>query len=219
MDKKKHIGKINSDDISYHDYGFKISKIDEDCVLPKTFVRDITEITGTGEIDYYYGLNWSTKERVKWSEEKKKKLLLRFRIYTKRLGGRPLLKIEEKRNKKKLIYFTQREFEKLKAEAERTKYLDFNTYLRARIFDRKITILTEDKNLREYFYQLAKIGYNINQIAHYLNSHKEENLTLNNEQMQILKDLKSALMDINLYLRSEREKGINNTLSTEKRKQ
>jgi hypothetical protein len=36
----------------------------EDCVLPKTFVDDITEITGTGEIDYYYGLNWSTKERV-----------------------------------------------------------------------------------------------------------------------------------------------------------
>ncbi len=206
MGKVKHIGKIKSDDIAYNDYGFKISKIDEDCVLPKTFVSDITEITGTGEIDYYYGLNWSTKERVKWSVENKKKLLLQFQLYVKRLGGRPPIEEEEKRNKKKTICFTEREYEKLKTEAEKTRSRDFNAYLRARILDKKITILTEDKNLGELIFQLAKIGNNINQIAHYLNINKEENPTLNNEQIQILKNIESALVDVNLSLRSEKGK-------------
>ena len=206
MGKVKHIGKIKSDDISYNDYGFKISKIDEDCVLPKTFVSDITEITGTGEIDYYYGLNWSTKERVKWSLENKKKLFLQFQLYVKRLGGRPPIEEKEKRNKKKTICFTEREYEKLKTEAEKTRSRDFNAYLRARILDKKITILTEDKNLGELIFQLAKIGNNINQIAHYLNINKEENPTLNNEQIQILKNIESALVDVNLSLRSEKGK-------------
>lgn len=206
MGKVKHIGKIKSDDIAYNDYGFKISKIDEDCVLPKTFVSDITEITGTGEIDYYYGLNWSTKERVKWSVENKKKLLLQFQLYVKRLGGRPTIEEKEKRNKKKTICFTEREYEKLKTEAEKTRSRDFNAYLRARILDKKITILTEDKNLGELIFQLAKIGNNINQIAHYLNINKEENPTLNNEQIQILKNIESALVDVNLSLRSEKGK-------------
>lgn len=206
MGKVKHIGKIKSDDIAYNDYGFKISKIDEDCVLPKTFVSDITEITGTGEIDYYYGLNWSTKERVKWSLENKKKLFLQFQLYVKRLGGRPPIEEKEKRNKKKTICFTEREYEKLKTEAEKTRSRDFNAYLRARILDKKITILTEDKNLGELIFQLAKIGNNINQIAHYLNINKEENPTLNNEQIQILKNIESALVDVNLSLRSEKGK-------------
>lgn len=206
MGKVKHIGKIKSDDISYNDYGFKISKIDEDCVLPKTFVSDITEITGTGEIDYYYGLNWSTKERVKWSVENKKKLLLQFQLYVKRLGGRPPIEEKEKRNKKKTICFTEREYEKLKTEAEKTRSRDFNAYLRARIMNKKITILTEDKNLSKLIFQLARIGTNINQIAHYLNINKEENPTLNNEQIQILKNIESALVDVNLSLRSEKGK-------------
>lgn len=219
MGKVKHIGKIKSDDISYNGYGFKISKIDEDCVLPKTFVGDITEITGTGEIDYYYGLNWSTKERVEWSVENKKKLLLQFQMYAKRLGGRPPIEEKEKRNKKKTICFTEREYEKLKTEAEKTRSKDFNAYLRARILDKKITILTEDKNLSKLLFQLAKIGNNINQIAHFFNIKKEENPSMNNEQIIILNDIKSLLMDIAINLKSEREKGINNTLSTEKRKQ
>jgi hypothetical protein len=42
---------------------------------------------------------------------------------------------------------------------------------------------------------------------------------MNNEQIIILNDIKSLLMDIAINLKSEREKGINNTLSTEKRKQ
>lgn len=206
MGKVKHIGKIKSDDISYNGYGFKISKIDEDCVLPKTLVGDITEITGTGEIDYYYGLNWSTKERVEWSVENKKKLLLQFQMYAKRLGGRPPIEEKEKRNKKKTICFTEREYEKLKTEAEKTRSKDFNAYLRARILDKKITILTEDKNLSKLIFQLARIGTNINQIAHYLNINKEENPTLNNEQIQILKNIESALVDVNLSLRSEKGK-------------
>ena len=187
----KHLCKIKSDDIVLNEYGFKIPKIDEHCVLPKTFVRDITEIVGSGEIEYYYGLNWLTKERVGWTKEKMEKLLYCFQSYTKRLGGRPT--IEEKRNKKMLLCFTEKEWAMLKANAEKTEYKDFSSYLRARIFNRKITILTEDKNLVHLIYQLAKIGTNINQIARYFNTKKEENSSMNNEQITILNDIKSVL--------------------------
>lgn len=197
---KKRIGKIKSDDIRYNQYGFQIPSIDENFILPTSFKEVITDITGEGEIDYYYGLNWSTKEKISWTDEQKKKLLLQFRKYANRQGGRPIS--EDKRNKRVTIYFTQKEIENLKSIAQKTKIKDFNSYLRTRIFDNKISIQTEDKNLTELMFQLAKIGNNLNQIAHYFNIKKEENPTINDEQIKTFKELKTVLYDINLQCKS-----------------
>ena len=197
---KRRIGRIKSDDIRYNQYGFQIPSIDETFVLPSSFKEEITAITGNGDVDYYYGLNWSTKEKISWTDEQKKKLLLQFRKYANRQGGRPVL--EDKRNKRITILFTQKEIENLKSVAQKTKMKDFNSYLRARIFNNKLSIQTEDKNLTNLVFQLAKIGNNLNQIAHYFNIRKEENPTINDEQIKTFKELKTVLYDINLQCKN-----------------
>ena len=200
-DNKKRIGKINPDDIRYNQYGFQIPTIDENFVLPLSFNKEISEITGEGEVDYYYGLNWSTKEKVIWTDELKKKLLLQFRKYAKKQGGRPIS--EEKRNKTIKLRFTEKELKNLKEKAQKTKIKDFNTYLRTLIFDKKITILTEDKNTSNLTYQIAKIGNNLNQIAHYFNIKKEENPTISNEHLKTFDEIKFLLFEVNKSLKNQ----------------
>lgn len=200
-DDKKKIGKIKSDDIRYNQYGFQISSIDETFILPSSFREEIATITGEGDIDYYYGLNWSTKEKISWTDEQKKKLLLQFRKYANHQGGRPVS--EDKRNKRVTIYFTQKEIENLKSIMQKTKIKDFNSYLRARIFNNKISIQTEDKNLAELVFQLAKIGNNLNQIAHYFNIKKEENPSTINEHLKIFDEIKFLLFEINKCLKKQ----------------
>ena len=201
MSEKKHISKINSEEIRYNQYGFQIPSIDENFILPNSFKKEIKEITGEGEIDYYYGLNWSTKEKVIWTDELKKKLLLQFRKYANKQGGRP--EVETKRDKRVTILFTKEEVEHLKKEAQKTKIKDFNTYLRTLIFDKKITIQTEDKNLSKLTFQIAKIGNNLNQIAHYFNIKKEENPSITNEHLKTFDEIKFLLFETNKSLKNQ----------------
>ena len=71
------------------------------------------------------------------------------------------------------------------------------------IFDKKITIQTEDKNLSKLTFQIAKIGNNLNQIAHYFNIKKEENPSITNEHLKTFDEIKFLLFETNKSLKNQ----------------
>lgn len=82
----------------------------------------------------------------------------------KNSGGRPPLKLGAK-NKTIKMCVTDEQFRELQAKLKASQYRGLSELLRAMVFDRRITILTEDSNLRTLLFELSKIGTNINQIA------------------------------------------------------
>lgn len=82
----------------------------------------------------------------------------------KNKGGRPHLKIGAK-NKTVKMCVTDEQFQELQVKLKTSQYRGLSELLRAMVFDKRITIITENANSRELLYELSKIGTNINQIA------------------------------------------------------
>ncbi|MBO7144739.1 MAG: plasmid mobilization relaxosome protein MobC [Salinivirgaceae bacterium] len=82
----------------------------------------------------------------------------------KNKGGRPRLTIGAK-NKTLKMCVTDKQFQELQVKLKASQYRGMSDLLRAMVFDRRITILTEDTNLHKLLFELSKIGTNINQIA------------------------------------------------------
>lgn len=79
-------------------------------------------------------------------------------------GGRPPMKHGAK-NKTIKMCVTDEQFQELQVKLKTSQYRGLSELLRAMVFDKRITIITENANSRELLYELSKIGTNINQIA------------------------------------------------------
>lgn len=83
-------------------------------------------------------------------------------------GGRPL----KKQGKKEQIvqfWVTRGQSQFLRGLLKTLYYRGMGELLRAMVFDKKIRIMTECADARKLQFELAKIGANINQIAHRCN--------------------------------------------------
>lgn len=69
------------------------------------------------------------------------------------------------KNKTIKMCVTDEQFQELQVKLKTSQFRGMSDLLRAMVFDRRITILTEDTNLHKLLYELSKIGTNINQIA------------------------------------------------------
>lgn len=83
-------------------------------------------------------------------------------------GGRPLKKLGKK---DQLVQFwvTRGQSQFLRGLLKTLYYRGMGELLRAMVFDKKIRIMTECADARKLQFELAKIGANINQIAHRCN--------------------------------------------------
>ena len=77
-----------------------------------------------------------------------------------------------KRNIEKRVRFTQAEWTMVQDRMKRCGYNSFNEYCCMMLINGCILVIDDRKELKEYIYEINKIGTNINQIAYIANSEK-----------------------------------------------
>ena len=75
-----------------------------------------------------------------------------------------------KRKIKKEVRLNEAEWEAVKVRMKRCKMISFSDYSRHMLIDGYVLVVDDSKELREFTYEINKIGVNINQIAHALNA-------------------------------------------------
>ena len=69
-----------------------------------------------------------------------------------------------------IIYLSDEEEAAVKLRMERVRMKSFSKYCRKMMIDGYVLVIDDSKELKEFTLEINKIGVNINQIAHALNS-------------------------------------------------
>ena len=69
-----------------------------------------------------------------------------------------------------IIYLSDEEEAAVKLRMERVRIKSFSKYCRKMMIDGYVLVIDDSKELKEFTLEINKIGVNINQIAHALNS-------------------------------------------------
>ena len=69
-----------------------------------------------------------------------------------------------------IIYLSDEEEVAVKLRMERVRIQSFSKYSRKMMIDGYVLVIDDSKELKEFTYEINKIGVTINQIAHALNS-------------------------------------------------
>ena len=69
-----------------------------------------------------------------------------------------------------IIYLSDEEEAAVKLRMERVRIQSFSKYCRKMLIDGYVLVIDDSKELKEFTLEINKIGVNINQIAHALNS-------------------------------------------------
>ena len=75
-----------------------------------------------------------------------------------------------KRARRLFINVTDEEYEAIKLRMERCHYDNLGAYARRMMIDGGILVVDDKEEIKQFTYELNKIGTNINQIAHLANS-------------------------------------------------
>lgn len=95
--------------------------------------------------------------------------------------------METNRNKRLWIRLNDREYERLIADS--AKYKSLSDYIRQRLFNSGVMSPADYlKYMDDICLELKRIGNNINQIAKYVNQHRDE------AQTEVLKEIENALL-------------------------
>ena len=194
MDEKKDlkfIPQIKKSDIITDRYGFRVASIDESYKTPPTLIEDMEELTGQkGNIEYFRGLSWRTNYPIKWTPELTDQVFQKFKKYAKKAGGRPK---KESKSKELHLKLTKEEYEKFETVLKDSKEKYTAQKIKEIVFKRKITLRHEDVNLKKLTWEIAKIGTNVNQIAHICNMQAEKNEPLTKEILESLNRIEAEL--------------------------
>ena len=69
-----------------------------------------------------------------------------------------------------IIYLSDEEEDAVKLRMERVRIKSFSKYCRKMMIDGYVLVIDDSKELKEFTLEINKIGVNLNQIAHALNS-------------------------------------------------
>ncbi len=112
-------------------------------------------------------------------------------------GGRKKLGKESLRKRHGLMLSTEEKAQLLEKQ-EKSNYNDLNSFIRARLFDEEIKYYYHDKNKEVLIRHLSKIGGNINQIAHKLNTNLLTEMHFTKDDLKILHELMNYLREMKL---------------------
>ena len=79
-------------------------------------------------------------------------------------------KPNRRRKNAHIIYLSDEEEAAVKLRMERVRIRSFSKYSRKMMIDGYVLVIDDSKELKEFTLEINKIGVNINQIAHALNS-------------------------------------------------
>lgn len=94
-----------------------------------------------------------------------------------------------KRKNRHEVYFSDAEWTMIKERMDKAHYNSFSDYARHCLINVNLFVVDDSKELKEFTYELNKIGVNINQIAHKLNSGEMVS-------QKTIDDLKNMLVNI-----------------------
>jgi len=116
----------------------------------------------------------------------------------KRKGGRPKVPDELKRDTKFPLCLTKEEHARLKGMTLNSNYNSVSDFIRAMLFENTVKLYYEDKNTEKMFFQLSKIGTNINQIARFFNVMKDNYNAISKDEIEkYMLQLEKHVDDIN----------------------
>lgn len=103
-----------------------------------------------------------------------------------------------KYNIRKTLRFNNAQWQMILERMNRCKIKDFNNYARKMLIDGYVLVIDDSKELKNFTYEINKIGNNINQIAYALNSQK----TVSKETIDELKDMMVSIWQYQRYILS-----------------
>ena len=97
-----------------------------------------------------------------------------------------------------IIYLSDEEEAAVKLRMERVRIQSFSKYCRKMMIDGYVLVIDDSKELKEFTLEINKIGVNINQIAHALNSGD----SVSKETIDQLKDWMVTIWQYQRYILS-----------------
>ena len=97
-----------------------------------------------------------------------------------------------------IIYLSDEEEAAVKLRMERVRIKSFSKYCRKMIIDGYVLVIDDSKELKEFTLEINKIGVNLNQIAHALNSGD----SVSKETIDQLKDWMVTIWQYQRYILS-----------------
>ena len=97
-----------------------------------------------------------------------------------------------------IIYLSDEEEAAVKLRMERVRIQSFSKYCRKMMIDGYVLVIDDSKELKEFTIEINKIGVNINQIAHALNSGD----SISKETIDQLKDWMVTIWQYQRYILS-----------------
>lgn len=110
-------------------------------------------------------------------------------------------KMKEKINKRVLVGFTQSELTKLKLEYSNTNFNSFSRFMNHKLTNKYF--INNEKNFAKIFFDLGKIGSNLNQIAKQINDVTIRVKKIDFQSFEELRNLIYEVKQLRKYLSTE----------------
>ena len=113
--------------------------------------------------------------------------------------GRKEKPAEERHVRQFVVRLTEAQYESIADEARRAN-IPFAAYARHAMLGRKVTIenpiVLDASDIRPAVVQLARVGNNLNQIAHWLNWHDSMDEPLKQQTLDVLAEVREAAREL-----------------------